>query len=78
VITYTAWAHGTREEILAELQAAMTPGRSERRQAELKDAIEDLNAGAAMVKVRHTRYVVRGEAAKALDQIITVMDDIQV
>lgn len=78
VITYTAWAHGTREEILAHLEKSKTPGRSPKRLGEIDDAIHDLKMGLAMVRVRETHYVVRGEAALAAEQIITVMDDIQV
>ncbi|MCG8926685.1 hypothetical protein [Lentzea sp. CC55] len=78
MITHTAWAHGTRDEILAELRAAMTPGRSEKRKATLRDAIADLEAGASMVYIKPIRYVVRGEAAKVADEIITLMDDAQV
>jgi hypothetical protein len=75
VITYMAWAVGTREEIIAELEAAITPGRSEKRKAGLREAIDALRAGASTVYNKPTRYVVKGEAHLIADQIITLLDD---
>jgi hypothetical protein len=74
VIRYTAWAHGPRDEILSELERASGGQRSERKQAALAAAIEELRSGASVVKVGPTRYVVTGEAERATSEFISVVD----
>ncbi|MFD0204885.1 MULTISPECIES: hypothetical protein [Saccharothrix] len=74
MVIHTAWAHGTRDEILAELEKASGGQRSEKKQAELAAAIAALNEGAPLVKVGPIRYVVRGEASDAAAAFVAVMN----
>lgn len=55
---YEARAYGTRDEIARELRNGQTGHRSERKVRELQTALEELEAGAERVRVRHTVYVV--------------------
>jgi len=57
-IRYESIAYGTRQEIIDLLNDNLGAQRSERRKAEARKALEEINAGDNSVTFGHTTYLV--------------------